>query len=244
VVDPTGDDHGPGTYTYPTDTVFEKGVFDITDFKVGVSDTDMVFTFTLAGQIKNPWNSGNNFSVQSLDVYVDKDPGKGTGSRILLPGRNASLMKGDGWDFAVWAEGWTPGLYAPDPTTLEAKPVTGASFKIIVDTAKSTISMRVPKTYFGDGDPTTWGYAAMVMSQDGYPSPGVWRVRDVKATAEQWKIGGGSDTATNQTRIMDLVWSATDPTQESMLSTFTPSEVSVDKLTPDDFPLIQLLMIK
>ncbi len=167
-----------------------------------------------------------------------------TGARELLPGRNASLVKGDGWDYAVWAEGWTPGIFAPDATTLEAKAVNGATFKIIVDTAKSTISLRVPRTAFGEGDPTTWGYAAMVMSQDGYPSPGVWRVRDVKATAEQWRIGGGSDTATNQTRILDLVWAGTDVTQESMLSGFTPSTALVDTLGADDFAQIQLLTIK
>ncbi len=244
VVDPTGDDHGPGTYTYPTDTAFDAGVFDITDFTVGVSDTDMVFTFTFAGPIKNPWNSGSNFSVQTLDVYVDKDPGAATGARELLPGRNASLASGDGWEYAIWAEGWTPGIFAPDPATLEAKSVNGAAFKIIVDTAKSTISLRVPRSAFGEGDPTTWGYAAMVMSQDGYPSPGVWRVRDVKAAAEQWRIGGGSDTATNQTRILDMVWTDASATQESMLSTFTPTEADVDTLTADDFAQIQLLTIK
>ncbi len=26
--DPTGDDNGPGTYTYPTDAVYTKGSFD------------------------------------------------------------------------------------------------------------------------------------------------------------------------------------------------------------------------
>ncbi|MPM84888.1 hypothetical protein SDC9_131964 [bioreactor metagenome] len=127
---------------------------------------------------------------------------------------------------------------------MEAKAVNGATFKIIVDTAKSTISLRVPRTAFGEGDPTTWGYAGMVMSQDGYPSPGVWRVRDVKAIAEQWRIGGGSDTATNQTRILDLVWAGTDVTQESMLSGFTPSTALVDTLGADDFAQIQLLTIK
>ena len=30
--DPAGDDNGPGTYKYPTDTVYKKGSFDITEF--------------------------------------------------------------------------------------------------------------------------------------------------------------------------------------------------------------------
>ncbi len=80
----------------------------------------------------------------------------------------------------------------------------------------------------------------MVLSQDGYPSAGVWRVRDVQATAGQWRIGGGSD-ATNQTRIMDYVWPAgLTPSQEDMLGTFTPSTAGVDSLTPDDFPQVRM----
>ncbi|NMC85276.1 MAG: glycoside hydrolase [Anaerolineaceae bacterium] len=244
VTDPAGDDHGPGTYTYPTDTVFSAGDFDLTSFEVGMTDSDMVFSFTFAGQITNPWNSGNNLSLQTLDVYVDKDPGAGTGARILLPGRNAALPAGDGWDYALWAEGWQPGVFAPDPTTLQPKSVAGSSLKIIVDTANNKVTLRVPKSTFGEGDPTQWGYVGLVLSQDGYPSPGVWRVRDVQSQSAQWRIGGGSDTATNQTRILDLAWQETTPTQEEMLSAFTPSTADVDTLSADDFAQIQLLTVK
>lgn len=243
ITDPQGDDHGPGSYTYPTDTVFEPSVLDITSFKVGVGDTDMVFKFTIAGQLKNPWNSGSNLSVQTFDVYIDKDPGAGTGARLLLPGRNCSLLDSDGWEYAIWAEGWTPGIFAPDPVTTEAKSVSGASVKIIVDTAKSTVTLRVPRSVFGEGDPKTWGYAAALLSQEGFPSPGIWRVRDVQANAEQWRIGGGSDTATNQTRIMDLVWAESNPTQEEMLSDYQLSEADVDTLSADDFAQIKLIKI-
>jgi carbohydrate-binding DOMON domain-containing protein len=31
LTDPTGDDDGPGTYTYPTDAVYEPGSFDLTE---------------------------------------------------------------------------------------------------------------------------------------------------------------------------------------------------------------------
>jgi alpha-amylase/alpha-mannosidase (GH57 family) len=242
VTDPTGDDKGPGTYTYPTDTVFKPGVFDVTNFKVGVDDKDVIFRFTLAGEIDNPWTGPKGFSVQTLDVYVDKDPGKGTGARLLLPGRNASLTEGNGWDVAIWAESWTPQIVAPDPETLAPKQVSGTDYKIIVDPATKTITLRVPKTVFGEGDPTTWGYAAAVLGQEGYPAAGVWRVRDVSETAEQWRIGGGAKD-TNHTRIMDLVWAeGTEPTQETMLSTYPSSQKAVDQLKADDFAQIQLMI--
>ena len=66
--DPTGDDDGIGTYSYPTDTVF--------------------------------------VSVQGFDIYLDVDPGAGTGRSVLLDGRNASLEPGNGWDVAIAVEGW------------------------------------------------------------------------------------------------------------------------------------------
>ncbi|MEN6410890.1 MAG: glucodextranase DOMON-like domain-containing protein [Anaerolineaceae bacterium] len=242
VTDPAGDDKGPGTYTYPTDTVFKPGVFDVTNFKVGVDDKDLIFRFTISGDIENPWSGGKGFSVQTLDVYVDKDPGKGTGARLLMPGRNAALTEGNGWDFAIWAESWTPQIVAPDPETLSPKQVTGADYKIIVDPATKTITLRVPKSVFGEGDPATWGYAAAVLGQEGYPAAGVWRVRDVNETAEQWRFGGGAKD-TNHTRIIDLVWAeGTEPTQESMLSTYPSSQKAVDQLTADDFAQIQLMI--
>jgi len=38
VADPTGDDKGPGTYTYPTDAVYTPGSFDLVAFEVGDGD--------------------------------------------------------------------------------------------------------------------------------------------------------------------------------------------------------------
>lgn len=244
VEDPSGDDHGPGSYTYPTDTVFTKQVFDLKEFSVASDGKNLIFKFNLFGAVPNPWGSGNNLSIQTLDVYIDKDPGKGTGARMLLPGRNAALAQGNGWEYALWAEGWTPEVLAPDSTTLEPKQVSGVDFKIIVDPATQTVTLRVPLSTFGDGDPTKWGYAAVVLSQDGYPSTGVWRVRDVNEQAAQWKLGG-APADTNHTRIIDLAWPAgAAPTQEDMLGKYASSAKNLTELTADDFPQIQMNVLK
>ncbi|MDI6768268.1 MAG: glucodextranase DOMON-like domain-containing protein [Anaerolineales bacterium] len=245
VSDPQGDDHGPGAYTYPTDSVFKAQVFDLKTFTVSYDEKNLIFKFAFYGPIPNPWGSPNNLAVQTLDVYVDKDPGKeNSGARLLLPGRNAALAKGFGWEYAVWAEGWTPQILAPDATTLEPKQVTGVSFKIIVDPAAQTVTLRVPRAVFGAGDPASWAYAAAVLSQEGFPSTGVWRVRDVNASSEQWRFGGGPDD-TNHTRIIDLAWPEGElPAQEKMLSTYTSSAAALGQLKADDFPQIQMLVAK
>ncbi len=239
VDDPVGDDFGPGTYVYPQDAVFSESVFDVQSFEVATDGEDLIFTFDFVGPIENPWGSPNGLAVQTLDVYIDTDPGEGTGARLLLPGRNASLPEGSGWEYAVWAEGWTPQILQVDPDTLdpiEYSEATGG-MKVIVDTAKNTVTVRVPLSFLSEGDPANWEYAAVVLGQEGYPTEGVWRVRNVNAIAAQWAFGGAPNDI-NHTRIIDMI-SSQD--QVPFLSSYPSATGSLDSLGPDDFPQIDLL---
>ncbi len=238
VTDPANDDHGPGTYTYPTDAVFPPGVFDATAFNVSYDDKFIVFRFTLRGPLQNPWGSPNGVAVQTFDIYIDKD-GAANGARLLLPGRNAALSKDFAWDYAIWVEGWTPGVFVPSP---EGPKQVDAQLTIIADPGQSKVTIKVPKALLGD-NPQDWAYAAMVLGQEGFPASGVWRVRDVEASSQQWRFGGAPADA-NHTRIIDLIWPAdAQPTQEEMLSTYKAAQ-SVDGLGPDDFAQIGMLKAK
>ena len=112
VTDPTGDDTGPGTYTYPTDAVFQPGNFDITNFQVAADDENVIFRFTMAGPVENPWDGANGLSLQTFDIYVDQD-GDGEGGVAFLPGRNLSLAEGSAWDYAITIEGWESKIFTP-----------------------------------------------------------------------------------------------------------------------------------
>ncbi len=247
VDDPTGDDFGPGTYTYPTDAVFEAGVFDIVTFSAGIDGDEFVFRFDLNGPINNVWGSGINLSVQTFDIYIDIDPGASTGARLLLEGRNAALTADSGWEMAVWVEGWHQKVFIPDEQGIPRE-VSGDNVTAIVD-PNGSISIRVVASVLPslgaseDGewsmDASTFGYAAMVLSQDGFPSAGVRRVRDVERVAEQWRIGGGPDD-TNHTRIMDLAFAGD---QTDILGSYAPSQAPVGDLGPDDFAQVPLLLI-
>ena len=108
--------------------------------------------------------------------------------------------------------------------------------------AARTVLLRVPKTAFGDGDPAKWGYAAVVLGQEGYPSAGVWRVRDVEEKAAQWRFGG-APADNNHPRIIDLIWPGDkSPSQKDFLSKYTSSKAEVGTLKPDDFAQIPLLI--
>jgi carbohydrate-binding DOMON domain-containing protein len=96
------------------------------------------------------------------------------------------------------------------------------------------VVVRLARDLFPEGDPSTWGYAVAVMSQEGFPSSGVRRIRDVESAAQQYRIGGG-DGSLNTTRILDLLWPEAG-IQEQMLSPATPiTSGSLDDLTADDF---------
>ncbi|MDY6845826.1 MAG: glucodextranase DOMON-like domain-containing protein, partial [Chloroflexota bacterium] len=103
------------------------------------------------------------------------------------------------------------------------------------------ITIRVPLSFLPEGDPATWAYAAAILSQEGYPAEGVWRVRDISLESAQWLFGGSSGDA-NHTRIIDLVWpQESDRDQVDILGDYPSAVGSLDSLTPDDFALIPML---
>ena len=246
IEDPEGDDTGPGGYTYPKDGVFKAGDFDLTAFEVSSDGANYYFSFTLKAPITNGWNSPAGFSVQTFDVYIDKDPGAGTGNRMLLPGRNAALADGNGWDIAVWIEGWTPQVVVPgdDPMAEPVKDTEASSaMKVYVDVGKNAVIASVPVEFFGEGSPSNWSYAAVVLGQEGYPAEGVWRVRDVSQNAESYRFGG-APLDNNHTRIIDLALpSAYTPDQATLLGTYPSSAQPIDGKGPDDFAIIPLIAV-
>jgi alpha-amylase/alpha-mannosidase (GH57 family) len=236
VEDPADDDYGPGAYTYPRDAVFNGGSYDIIRFQVGEDEQNVIFRFDMRGPVENPWGSPNGLSIQTFDIYIDVD-GDGQGGVALLPGRNLALEEGSAWDYAVTVEGWNPGVYTPG----DAGPVQVAqagAFQVLADPGQRRVIIRLPKSILGD-DPSGWRYAAMVLSQEGFPSGGVMRVRDVLPTSEQWRVGGAPPGATNHTRVIDLVWPYPGD-QERWLSDFTPVDVRQSDLQAEHFARVPM----
>ena len=150
----------------------------------------------------------------------------------MIAGRNAALDSDHGWERAVTVEGWEPALFTAtsDDDINETLP----TFTTLVFGDKGRVVVRLARDLFPDGDPSTWGYSVAVMSQEGFPSSGVRRIRDVTANAQQYRIGG-SDGSLNATRIIDLLW-PTEGVQEEMLTPAAPiASGDLDSFTPDDF---------
>ena len=62
--DAKGDDNGPGTYTYPTDRVFNPSAFDLTNLKIADAGANYNFTFTIATDFKNEWKNAGGWDVK------------------------------------------------------------------------------------------------------------------------------------------------------------------------------------
>ena len=238
ISDPEGDDHGPGTYTYPQDAVFNAGNFDILNFQVGEDDENIVFKFIVRGPLDNPWGSPNGLALQTFDIYIDTD-GDGVGGTALFPGRNLALQDPFAWDFGIHAEGWTAGIYMPSEQDGITQIASSSEFQILADSGQRKVTIRVPKSILGE-DPEDWAFAAMVLSQEGFPSGGVMRVRDVLPVAEQWRIGGSPSSTTNHTRVMDLVWPVPGE-QEEWLSNYAPSSRPQTELMATYFATVPML---
>lgn len=234
--DPANDDHGPGNYVYPLDGVFNSGNFDVLNFQAGYDDENIVFKFTFRGPVDNPWGSPNGLALQTLDIYIDVD-GDGQGGIALLPGRNLALQEGYAWDFAITAEGWTPGIYIPTEDGIQQIAI-GNEFTILADPGQRKVTIRVPKSILG-ANPESWRFAAVVLSQEGFPSSGVMRVRDVLPKAEQWRLGGAPPGTTNHTRVVDLVWPV-EGDQERWLSDYLPTDKPQSELTAQDFARVPM----
>ncbi len=240
--DPVRDDFGPGAYTYPLNPVFEPGSFDIKRMTISVKDKNIVFMIELNGPINNVWNSPVGLSIQTFDIYIDKDPGKSTGERMLLDGRNAALSKGNGWEYAIWVEGWDQQISSLDSKGKSVRK-SDAQITVAVDPV-GIATVSVPLSELGDGNPDSWGYALTVLGQEAFPSTGVLRVRDVDQNGSEWHFGGASDDP-RHSRIIDYLDPADSaPKRANDLGHYPPSEEKdVTKWTADDYGTIPLITI-
>jgi alpha-amylase/alpha-mannosidase (GH57 family) len=241
--DPLNDDYGPGTYRYPTNAVFQPGMFDLKHVDIAVADQALIFHIAINGTIDNAWNTPIGLSVQTFDIYIDKDPGKGTGERKLLEGRNAVLPQQDGWEYALWVEGWNQQVFTSNGNGVFTAQA-GAQINVDVDPTGS-LTIRVPLAGPGEGDPAQWGYAIAMLGQENNPSAGVRRVRDISQIATEWSFGGAPDD-TNHTRIIDaLVPPGSSLSQEEALSRYTASQAKdTSTLGLDSYATLPLVTIE
>ena len=206
--DPSGDDKGPGNYTYPTDAVYKPGSFDITDFEVVPGANQTEFRITVRTRIEDPWDSpawgGNGFSVQMAFIHIDTDHKKGSGVQDGLPGTNVRFAEDEAWDRAIIvspqgatrvnseiglkASQWKEKIIVPKVTRAQGK----------------TLIAVVDNAQLGGPPQTTWGYQVLMQSNEGFPDKKDLLTRKVNEFEGQHRFGGGSDYD-NDPHVMDIL---------------------------------------
>ncbi len=175
VSDPTGDDNGPGTYAYPTNSVFVPGAFDITHLRISETGTDVYIQTT----IRNLVNTfGSDFGAQLLDIYVHAPNASNTSTAPAYPG-NMNYTIGSPWSQRLELQGFA------SPVWQDASGNSLGNPQFVVDDPSGTALVILPQAVFGTPGPG-WTFTVALTGQDGTHSP---PTRDFAKTPDQYIFG-------------------------------------------------------
>jgi carbohydrate-binding DOMON domain-containing protein len=203
LVDPTGDDDGPGTYTYPTDPVYVPGSFDLAKVDIEDAGDNVIFKVSVNAPISNPWGMASDFSVQMVEIYIDTDHVSGSGYTNTMAGIDVVFSAEEAWDKCVMISP-QPISRVKDEVTSKSKDL-AAGLVVPATTVPSgaTLIATVRKADLGTPQ-AGWGYQALVQSNEGFPNKDVILARMVNEYNGQHRFGGGSDYR-GDPQVMDML---------------------------------------
>lgn len=233
IQDPIGDEHGYGTYRYPSNVAFQpyQGLFDITEFKVWSEQPGTVYFDTTFVKVTNPWMAPEGFIHQNLRIMVDSIPQQG---HTDLPKKGAYVCFNpkSGWDFCLKVVGWGNSQIITDYSgELKYQPIKA---ELLGD--NKTIRASVPETLIGKPN-RNWKYYVLVGSFDGF---GEDFFRKVRKDHGEWHIGGGFDQI-GEPQIMDiLAYKSGNQNQVKQLKSFDLNNNKLAMLNPVGDRIISL----
>jgi glucoamylase len=174
LTDPDGDDHGPGTYAYPTAPDFRPGAYDLQRFQV-IADTTTVYLRTTLRDLTPTF--GSAIGAQLLDVYV-RQPGVSPASdQAAYPQRTYAL--GDSWTQRIEVQGFAA------PVWVDAAGGAKDGAAVRASQTTRTITIALPKSTFGTPG-AGWRFAVVLHGQDGYSAD---QARGFAATPQPYAFG-------------------------------------------------------
>jgi glucoamylase len=217
--DPAGDDNGPGTYAYPTDAVFVPGAFDLTEFKVSQTTTDVY----VQAKIRNLVNTfGSAFGAQLLDVYIHNPAVSTTSTTAAYPLMNYSIAPADAWSERIEAQGFAT------PIWVDASGNSLGTAQFVPDDTSGTATLILPKSAFGTPGPG-WVFTVALTGQGSGQPP----VRSFTQPAQEFNFG------VCQTGISSPICSVDPNSVPTVMDTITPTGVAQDtELDPTRGPVV------
>ncbi|MDN6209108.1 glucodextranase DOMON-like domain-containing protein [Bifidobacterium crudilactis] len=224
--DPKGDDNGPGSYVYPSDSAFNKGSFDLRTFSVYRDGGNIRFVTTVDGGITNAWG-GNGMSTQRLNIYLEKASSSKARSTAAataeLPGTN-TFTEG-AWQKAIVADGRNNGArYGSGVYETGNEPSKSADVDLSVVQGNAIVA-SVPSDALTGIDLGNTGYQVAIFSS-AEDSEGIGNVRPVfskdcwdglnscPSFVHNYRFGGGlgnvadtpaHDSVTTDSNAIDII---------------------------------------
>jgi len=192
--DPTGDDFGPGGYSYPTDGVYKRGSFDITSLQMKSNDKKVDFMLSVNSNLEDPWSMGNGFAVQMAFIYIDTTPGAGFDKG--LAGQNVMFAADSAWDKVVILSPQQPGRVKQEVDSKAGALKDGCVIPNKTRGSGRTISGSVDLAALGAksaDDIKGWSYQVVMQSNEGFPADTDLLTRKVNEYEGQHRFGGGND---------------------------------------------------
>lgn len=195
--DVVGDDNGPGTYCYPSDTIFARDGFDLRSVKLTETDTHYNFYIEIGRDFKNDWKMEGGWDIQLFDIYLNLGTGK---NKQTISGRHVFIN--DGWDKAI--------IISPSPKSEVLGDIMGknSSIKDDITTAESiSSSILTPDTVEVSGNilvakilkdkiremGNLKKLQVFLLGSEGEPTNSDTVNRVVNEYQAQWRFGGGTD---------------------------------------------------
>ncbi len=264
--DPAGDDHGPNQpgqeqkyYTYPTNSAFIPGAFDLTTLDVyettavigGEPVEAIAFRVGLA-DFPNPTDPGRanwnpryaSINVEKIDIMIDSGPG---GATFGLPNRRADFQAWDAWDYAIIMDGWYKAVVPSlGQNTAESWRQNARrddrSITLASDFDDDHVTALVARDALGDPSPDDirkWDICVAMSGHDqGNDEQDMGATRWVNESRGEWNFGGGY-SGDRDANLIDLllapgVGREPGPPQEQLLDYESPEAVQrlEDGLTP------------
>jgi len=203
LLDPVGDDNGPGTYNYPTDPVYIPGSFDITKVDVQDAGDNVILKVSVNAPISNPWGMASGFSVQMVEIYIDTDHKAGSGFTKTMAGMDVLFSADEGWEKCVMISPQPPSRVKDEVSSKSADLAAGLVVPVSTVPTGNTLIATVRKADLGNPQPG-WGYQVLMQSNEGFPEKDVVLARMVNEYNGQHRFGGGSDFR-GDPQVMDIL---------------------------------------
>ena len=207
VSDPTGDDNGPGTYQYPTNSAFQPGAFDLTGMQVNETSSDVYIQVGISNLTPT---FGSPFGAQLLDVYVHAAGATSTSTAAAYASRNYTIAASDAWSEMLEAQGFA------SPVWLDAAGNSVGAAQFVVDSTDGLATLVVPRSAFGSVG-SGWVFTVTLTGQDGFSAD---QARAFTATPGAFTFGVCAPGGTSP------ICSVDPSTVPKVMDTITPTGVS------------------